>query len=180
MAKHDETNTLRKVLERVGIPDSYYSIGEYKEGAVCIEENEEGYVVYDAERAEKNEKKEYKLFGVAAYDIVSRIAMTKADEKYLQNEIFDEIMKEALTEVFELNDIPHFYSLEGYAEEAVCMEKDGKKYIVYDGERGNKYNIKKYRRIGIAFRDIISRVTESDEQEEKVTKDFTNKLKTEL
>ena len=95
MSKHDITNILRKVLESVGMPDSYYSIGEYKEGAVCIEQNEKGYVVYDAERAKRNEEKEYKLFGVAAYDVISRIAMTKKDEKYLQKEVFDEIMKDA-------------------------------------------------------------------------------------
>lgn len=177
MSKHDITNILRKVLESVGMPDSYYSIGEYKEGAVCIEQNEKGYVVYDAERAKRNEEKEYKLFGVAAYDVISRIAMTKEDEKYLQKEVFDEIMKEALKEVFELNNIPTFYSFEGYVEEAICMEKDGKKYIVYGGERGNKYNVKKYRSIGKAFRDIISRVTESHEQEEKVAKDFRDIVK---
>lgn len=165
MVKKDETNTLRKVLERVGIPDSYYSIGEYKEGAVCIEENDEGYVVYGAERAERNEKKEHEEYVKTALDVISRIAMTKEDGEYLKNEFYLERTKEILEKTLELNDIPHiYYSLEGYSEEAVCLEKTELGYLVYNGEKGNKYAKKEHPNIGDAIVDLISRVSESDAQ----------------
>ena len=37
MKQYKLSNILRKVLENIGIPESYYSIGKYKEGTICIE-----------------------------------------------------------------------------------------------------------------------------------------------
>ena len=176
MKNYDETETLRKVLENVSFPDSYYSIGKYKEGAVCIEKTEKGYIVYDAERAEKNDIKEYEIYGSAAYEVISRITMTKEDAEELQNNLFEEILKETLSEVLELNNLSHLCSVDGYAEEAVCMEKSGTGYIVYIGERNNKHDLKRYPKIISAFCDIISRLSESDEEEKKIRIEFMEKL----
>lgn len=37
-----------------------------------------------------------------------------------------------------------FYSLGKYKEEALCLEQNGGMWIIYEGERGNKYNPRKY------------------------------------
>ena len=60
MEQYKLSNILRKVLENIGIPESYYSIGKYKEGATCIEKVGKVYVVYNAERAERYERIECK------------------------------------------------------------------------------------------------------------------------
>lgn len=176
MKKHDETETLRKVLEDVGIPDSCYSIGNYKEGAVCIEKTEEGYIVYDAEMAEKYDIEKYEAYGPAAFSLIARIAMTKEDAEELQNGLFEEILKETLSEVLELNNLSHLCSLDGYAEEAICMEKSRTGYIVYIVERNYKHDFKRYPKISTAFCDIISRLSESDEEETKIRREFMNSL----
>lgn len=176
MKNYDQSETLRKFLENVGIPNSYYSIGEYKEGAVCIENTEEGTIVYDAERAVKYRMEKYEKYGHAAFELISRIAMTKEDKEFLQNAFFEEIEKETLSEVLELNNLSNLYSLDGYAEEAVCMEKEEKEYAVYNGERGNKYNLNRYPEIINAFCDIISRLAESDEEEGKIRHEFIEML----
>ena len=41
-------------------------------------------------------------------------------------------------------DIPSFYYSVGYAEEAICIEKDDEGWIVYTGERGSKFRIKRF------------------------------------
>lgn len=176
MKNYNLSETLRKFLENVGIPNSYYSIGEYKEGAVCIENTEEGTIVYDAERAVKYRMEKYEEYGDAAFELISRIALTKEDKKFLQNAFFEEIEKETLIEVLELHSLSHLCSLEGYAEETVCMEKEEKEYIVYNGERGNKYNLNRHPKIINAFCDIISRLAESDEEEGKIRHEFTEML----
>lgn len=172
MKNYDQSETLRNFLETVGIPDSYYSIGEYKEGAVCIENTQEGTIVYDAERAEKYRIEKYEIYGQAAFELISRIAMTKEDVELLQNAFFEEIEKETLSEVLELHDYLRSCSLEGYAEESICMEKEGKEYLVYNGERGNKYELRRHLKIISAFCDIISRVAENHEEESKMKYEF--------
>lgn len=176
MKNYNQAETLRKFLENVGIPNSYYSIGEYKEGAVCIENTEEGTIVYDAERAEKYRMEKYEKYGQAAFELISRIAMTKEDKKFLQNAFFEEIEKETLTEVLKHHNRLCLCSLEGYAEEAICMEKEENEYIVYEGERGNKYNLKRHPKIISAFCDIISRLAESDKEEGKMRHEFIEML----
>ena len=176
MKNYDLSKTLRKFLKNVGIPDNYYGIGKYTEGAVCIENTEEGTIVYTAERTEKYVIGKYEVYGEAAYELISRIAMTKEDAEFLQNAFFEEILKEILSQVLKLHNILHLCSLEGYVEEAVCMEKRENEYIVYEGERGNKYNLKKHTKIISAFCDIISRLAESDEEEGKIKNEFKKLL----
>lgn len=67
-------------------------------------------------------------------------------------------------------DIPDgFCSVGEYAEEAVCLEKADSSWIVYEGERGKKYNIKTHRNCREACCDIISRVAQSDDSEKEIT-----------
>lgn len=72
---------------------------------------------------------------------------------------------------FEIPD--EFCSVGEYAEEAVCLEKNSPSWIVYEGERGKKYNIKTHMNCRDACYDIISRVAESDDSEKEM-KDFFN------
>lgn len=176
MKNYDQSETLRKFLETVGIPDSYYSIGEYKEGAVCIENTEEGTIVYDAERAEKYRMEKYEVYGQAAFELISRIAMTKEDSEFLQKGFFEEFEKETLNEVLELHNLSSLCSLEGYSDESICMEKEGNEYIVYEGERGNKYNLNRHSKSISAYVDIISRLAKSEKEEYKIINEFNEML----
>lgn len=92
MAKYDITESLRRVFEYKGIPKCCYSIGEYKEGAVCIERTETGYVVYDAKKAEKNNTKEYERSIDAARELIWRVAITKKDAEELQDEFNTDVI----------------------------------------------------------------------------------------
>ena len=177
MAKTSMRKILRQILENVGIPESYYSIGSYKEGATCIEKVGKVYVVYDAERAERYINTEYKSELEACTEIIRRIAKNSEDFEILRQEFYDTRAKEVLKEVLDNEGIPRqYYSLEGYSEEAICMEKNNKNYIVYNGERGNKYDVSKYSNISKALLKLISEVTETYAQEEKVVEAFINKL----
>lgn len=87
------------------------------------------------------------------------------------NDLYIEILMKALKEF----DIPEsFCSIGEYAEEAVCLEKNEPSWMVYEGERGKKYNIKTHINCRDACYDIISRVAQSDDAE-KGAKDFFNR-----
>lgn len=177
MKQYKLSNILRKVLENIGIPESYYSIGMYKEGATCIEKVGKVYVVYNAERAERYENMKCENELEACEEIILRIAQNNEDFEILKQEFYDTRAKEVLKEVFDNEGIPgRYYSLEGYAEKAVCMEKSNKNYIVYTGEKGKKHGVSKYQNISKALLNVISEVTESYEQEERVVEAFINKL----
>ncbi len=177
MKQYKLSNILRKVLENIGIPESYYSIGKYKEGATCIEKVGKIYVVYDAERAGKYEYRKYESELDACREIIHRIAKNNEDFKILVQEFYDTRAKEVLKEVLDNEGIPlQYYSLEGYAEEAVCMEKSDDSYIVYIGEKGNKDDVSNHSNISKALLKLISEVTESYAQEEKVIETFIDKL----
>ena len=65
------------------------------------------------------------------------------------------------------------YSIGEYAEEAICIERNGIGWKVYGGERGNKYGMKLHGDCKDACIDVISRVTENDDEEKRLT-DFFN------
>lgn len=178
MKQYKLSNILRKVLENIGIPESYYGIGKYKEGAICIEKVGKVYVVYDAKRAEKYVKKECENELEACKEIIRRITKgNNKDFEIINQEFYDTRAKEVLKQVFDNEGIlGRYYSLEGYAEEAVCMEKNNKNYIVYTGERGKKHNVSKHQNISKALLNVISDVAESYAQEERVLEEFINKL----
>ncbi len=91
-------------------------------------------------------------------------------------------IKEVLEEVLKANGVPsHYYSFDGYAESSVCMEEtsDGA-LLVYGAERGNKFNVEIHPKLVNALYDIISRVTDSDEDERKIKAEFAEKVLFEL
>lgn len=84
------------------------------------------------------------------------------------NELYIETLKTSLKK-FNIPD--EFCSFGEYAEEAVCLEKNAASWIVYEGERGKKYNIKTHMDCRDACDDMISRISESDSAETDL-KDF--------
>ena len=41
-------------------------------------------------------------------------------------------------------DIPSYYYSVGYAEEAICIERENEEWIVYNAERGSRFCIKHF------------------------------------
>lgn len=84
------------------------------------------------------------------------------------NDLYINVLKTVLKKF----DIPEgFCSFGEYAEEAVCLEKNAPSWIVYDGERGKKYNIKTHMDCRDACYDMIARISESTDNEKEL-KDF--------
>lgn len=48
-----EFEILKDILNKSGIPDTWFFVGGYSEDAVCIEKADEGYTVYSAIRGQK-------------------------------------------------------------------------------------------------------------------------------
>ncbi len=92
----------------------------------------------------------------------------------LSNTIYLRTLKWAL----DYNGIPSiYYNLDGYSEEAVCIEQNDNYWMVYNGERGNKYNVRKYKNVQDACLDLILRISESEEEERKIQYSFKESLK---
>lgn len=75
----------------------------------------------------------------------------------------------------EIEDI--YYSLKGYGENAVCLEHRNDKWLVYMGERGNRYNLHEYDNIGEACKNVIDRLAESDDEALAMQKELDRDIK---
>ncbi len=89
----------------------------------------------------------------------------------------EESFLKMLADTLELNQIPSgYYSLNGYAEEAVCMasykENGREKWEVYLGERGKKCSLKLFDSLKMACIEVIERLAESYEQESAMKEEF--------
>lgn len=178
MEQYKLSNILRKVLENIGIPESYYSIGKYKEGATCIEKVGKVYVVYNAERAERYERIECKNEQDACVEAIRRIAKDNKDFEILEEEFYEAKARKVLKEVLTKEGVPrHKYCLEGYAEDAVCIEKGSNGYFVYVVKEDEENELIKHPNIAKAFIDVISRLIRNDIKEQKVIYDFISELK---
>lgn len=82
----------------------------------------------------------------------------------------------ALRRALKSQDIPqNLYSLNGYAEDRVCLDNKNCKWTVYIGTRGQKADSVEFNMINEACLDIIGRVTDSVLKEKRVKEKF-NKL----
>lgn len=61
-----------------------------------------------------------------------------------------------------------YYSIGQYAEEEVCIERKGRNWILYEGEKGKKHNVKQYNNWHKAYSDFFSRIAEGDGQEQEL------------
>ncbi len=71
------------------------------------------------------------------------------------------------------------FSLNGYKDDAICLLKNEQnKWIVFDGDKGNKYDEKVYTKLQLALDDFFSRIAESDSQEKDLKSVYSQKLQT--
>ena len=97
----------------------------------------------------------------------------KIKPSILSNRLYLRVLKRTLDDV----GIPSvYYSLNGYSEEAICIECNNGSWVVYNGERGNKYNINKYKNIQDACANLILRLTESVEEQEQIQSIFEKRI----
>lgn len=68
------------------------------------------------------------------------------------------------------------YSIGVYREESFCIEGQNTDWIVYVGERGNKHNVKSFSDAFEACYELISRVSESDEEERNIRSLFNHNV----
>ncbi len=70
----------------------------------------------------------------------------------------------------------HYYMIGGYGESALCIEKAGLKWIVYNGERGNKYNINELDTIIQACMFFIKEMAEDIDELKEMENEFIRLL----
>lgn len=178
MEQYKLSNILRKVLEKVGIAESYYSVGKYRKWAICIEKVDKDYIVYYAEKEQRYDCRRYKKEVDACIEIIRRFAIGKEEFETLKKEFCEAKAKEILKEVLQKEGIPQYkYSLDGYAEDVVCMEKGSTGYFVYVVKEDEENELIKHPNIAKAFIDVISRLIRNDIKEQKVIYDFITELK---
>lgn len=98
MNKYNIKDSLQKVLSANKIPEAYYSLGGYSEDAVCLEETTYGYIVYNGERGNQFNKKEYQKQEVrkVAFDVISRLSESIEEERSMQSEVVDIIINDLI------------------------------------------------------------------------------------
>lgn len=60
-----------------------------------------------------------------------------------------------------------YYSLNGYADDALCIEQVGSEWIVYDGERGKKHRVRTFQNEEDACAEFWSQIVRLLAYEEK-------------
>lgn len=101
---------------------------------------------------------------------VRRIIM----ENILQEKRCIKIFYKTLRE-FQISE--RYFSIGGYAEEAICLQKVESGWMIYEGERGGKYNSKIHVGCEAACCDMLSRLADSTEAEKKWIDFFRKKYK---
>ncbi len=82
-----------------------------------------------------------------------------------------------LKTILEKNVNSSIYSIYSFRDEAFCLEEDGDNYITYVGEKGNKFDIEVHSDVIDACKTMISNVSDSDEEENKILSEFMEKIK---
>lgn len=72
-----------------------------------------------------------------------------------------------------------FYSLDGYKEGASCITKQDGKWLVFDAERAEKYEVNEYTEIKDACLEVIKRFSYSEEDCQFLSDKFANNLEIE-
>ena len=66
---------------------------------------------------------------------------------------------EALDYVMSKRYPPQMYHIGGYQEAAICLQSDSNGWIIYNGERGNRYNELRCDTVLMACLEFIRKVT---------------------
>lgn len=192
MAKIDLKEILREVLIANNIPEQDYSLNGYKEGAVCIEGEENGYeefllkklqnhglteeenmanstqkyIVYNGKKNQKYNVEYHERLLFACFDIISRVT-TVDNCEYIKQEFIEsgkyKKYTNLLVKIMKSENISEScYSIGEYKEGAVCLERTLSGYEVYYARAGQKENIKKYDVLLNAISDMISRIVKNE------------------
>lgn len=86
------TILLVNVMKSKNISESCYSIGKYKEGAVCLEKTLLGYEVYYAKTEQKENIAKYDVLLNAIFDMISRIVKNEQDSRVLMGYLMSSIV----------------------------------------------------------------------------------------
>ena len=65
-----------------------------------------------------------------------------------------------------------YYEINGYADDRVCLEKDGEKWIVYIGDRGRKSDITTFNNLRDACIFLLKSISTSVDQENRLVSVF--------
>lgn len=94
-----------------------------------------------------------------------------------KQEFFYDVRIDCLKKVLcESNIPPHYYNVNGFCDETICLELSGKYWIVYHGERGNKYEITEHTNLNEACIDMLKRLSPDCETSEKLIDKFHNSV----
>ena len=100
-----------------------------------------------------------------------------AINKELDEIVIDDFFLKCLRMALKKNTIPsNYYNFMQDADEAICIDKYMDEWSVYDGERGNRYNLKKYSNVFEACMELIMRITEDSGEEKDIVKSFFNNI----
>ena len=92
--------------------------------------------------------------------------------------LMEEKIQDALIEILKEFGIPkNQYSLGGYVEETICLEKIGSTWSVYGGERGQRHNVISHINCKSACLDLLGRVAKTRVEEERIKFFFEIKCK---
>lgn len=71
------------------------------------------------------------------------------------------------------------YSLDGYQEDSVCLQKEGDEWIVYIGERGRRFEEVKCKTILLACLEFIHKATSKIDVITEMEKEFLDFISSE-
>lgn len=90
----------------------------------------------------------------------------------------DQAYIQTMQNVLRANGIPDYvYSLHGYAESKVCLERVPRGWIVFVGERGQRYDVSTHRTVRVACVTIIRSLCDNKELENKLVSEFLIKAR---
>lgn len=101
--------------------------------------------------------------------------------KYYQSKPSHKTILNVLDRVIEAHQIPgNLYSLDGYAEDRVCLEKKDGKWLVYTGTRGRMCEKEAYNSVMDACNRMIEKITDDYEEEKDVKLSFSEEIQNHL
>lgn len=106
-----------------------------------------------------------------------KIAVKKMTSEHHMPVLSDVLYFKQLKLIFDSVGIPPvYYSFNGYSEDAICIERSSGMWIVYNGEKGNKYNINKYSDILDACNNLILRISENEKERKQIQNMFEKNI----
>lgn len=83
----------KETMNSIGISNLLYSLDGYAEDTVCIDRQNEKWIVFDGERSIKHNMREYECIEDALIEIIERLALSKDDFMYLKEKFYENLLK---------------------------------------------------------------------------------------